>query len=161
LYDAIFMMFLPFVFCLQGVFASMPNPPSNLAQTFIFYVCGAIWMLACVGGLLGIFSKRPGVQIASTRMGRLLFLAFCIMQVGALWFLAPPSKGSTIAAGILCGSVILTQIGCWVQVESIYISRMISCIISCEVIRTFHLNCRIQLKTAKADDCDCGIRCKY
>ncbi|KAK1681922.1 hypothetical protein QYE76_042770 [Lolium multiflorum] len=115
LYDAIFMMFLPFVFCLQGVFASMPNPPSNLAQTFIFYVCGAIWMLACVGGLLGIFSKRPGVQIASTHMGRLLFLAFCVMQVGALWFLAPPSKGSTIAAGILCGGVILTQIGCWVQ----------------------------------------------
>ncbi|KAM0895871.1 hypothetical protein ACQ4PT_023533 [Festuca glaucescens] len=115
LYDAIFMMFLPFVFCLQGVFASMPNPPSDLVQTIIFYVCGAIWMLACLGGLLGIFSKWPGVHVASTLMGRILFLAFCIMQVGALWFLAPPSKGSKIAAGILCGCVIVTHIGCWVQ----------------------------------------------
>jgi hypothetical protein len=161
LYDAIFMLFLPLIFCLQGLFASMPTPPSNTVQTIILYICGVIWMLACLGGLLGIFSKCPKLQVASTHMGRLLFLAFCIMQVGALWFLVPPSIASNFAAGILCVAVIVTHIFCWVQVELISISLMICCIISCEVIRTCHLNCRIQLKTVKADECYYSIRCKY
>lgn len=117
------MVFLPLVFGLEVLFTSKKT--DHWMQIVAFSFIGGVWGLSAIGGLFGLFNTPSNIlQSWTSHLACLMFLAICLVKVGALWYAMPDSLASNIVVGVIAIVICFGHIYSWAQV---YLCLLIYC----------------------------------